>query len=717
MLLEELHGSDPAFLSEMRRLLYGEHWDPHAILGLHPFFDEKRVIRLYRPGAQEIYLDVAEEIVPARKIHEAGIFDLIVDSNIEKESYQIYHQNGLKAHDPYAFSSTWGEMDFHLFSNGVHYELFERLGAHEIEHEGVKGLLFAVWAPSAMRVSLVADFNFWDGRVNPMRALGKSGVWELFVPGLTLGERYKFEIKAQQGEIVLKSDPYAFASEYRPLTASVAASVDSFEWSDEKWLSKRGELKAPINIYEVHLGSWKLKHGHHLNYKELAVELAGYCKEMGYTHVEVMPLEEHPLDESWGYQVTGFYAVTCRYGSPEEFQFFVDHLHQSGIGVILDWVPAHFPSDGHSLARFDGTALYEHADPRQGYHPHWNTLIFNYGRKEVSNFLIANALFWFEKMHVDGLRVDAVASMLYLDYGRQEGNWIPNEFGGKENLEAIEFLKHLNSIVHEKFPNALMIAEESTSFSGVTKSPKWGGLGFDLKWNMGWMHDSLNYLHRDMLYRHYHQKELTFGLLYAFSEQFVLPLSHDEVVHGKGSLLSKMPGEYEQKFANLRLLLTYQICQPGKKFLFMGGEIGQWNEWNVKEELHWHLLQYPIHSGTQRLAKEINHFYLNHSALWENDFDFTGFEWVDFSDADNSIISYRRKGSNGELLCLHNFTPQAHQNYFIKLASLKEVEEVFNSDEQKYGGSGVKNGSLSPEKEGVTIQVPPLATLIFKISF
>ncbi len=717
MLVKDLQQSDPDFLTQMQRILMGEHWDPHHFLGLHPFFDGKQVIRLYRPGAQEVFLEVKGKVHPAHRIHESGFFELVVDSDIQMQDYLIYHQNGMKANDPYACTPFWGEIDSHLFNQGVHYKLYEKMGAHLLEKNGIKGVCFTLWAPSAVRVSLVADFNYWDGRVNPLRSVGQSGVWELFIPGLTEGERYKFEIKTQQGETRVKSDPYAFASELRPKTASIVASLQHHTWRDEQWISKRHSTPAPMNIYELHLGSWKQKHGQVLNYRELATQLVSYCKQMGFTHVEFLPIAEHPLDESWGYQVSGFYAVTARYGSPHDFQHLVDTLHQNEIGVILDWVPAHFPTDDFSLARFDGTALYEHADPRQGYHPHWNTCIFNYGRREVSNFLIANAIFWFDQMHIDGLRVDAVASMLYLDYGRTGSDWVPNAYGGKENLEAIEFIKHLNSIVHKTFPTVMMIAEESTSFNGVTRSVDFDGLGFDYKWNMGWMNDTLRYFQKDSLFRTHHHRDLTFGLLYAFSEKFILPLSHDEVVHGKGSLLAKMPGDYWQKFANLRLLLTYQICQPGKKILFMGAELGQWNEWHVKEQIHWPLLQYPIHQGIQTLVKEINHFYLKEIALWQHDFDFTGFEWVDFADAENSIISYLRKSDHDQLLCLHNFTPALHKNYFLKLANLKEVKEVFNSDEEKYGGSGQKNDTIMVQKEGCFFLVPPLATIIFRISF
>lgn len=727
MTIKELQRADPDFLSELARILHGDHWDPHHFLGLQPFYEGKKIIRLYRPGALEVFLEVRGKIVPARKIHDAGVFDYIVPDDTTFFDYRVYHQNGLLANDPYSFAPAWGEMDSHLYNNGTHYEIYEVMGSREIKHQEVMGVRFTVWAPSAMRVSVVGDFNFWDGRVNPMRSMGNSGVWELFIPGLKKGERYKFEIKTQQGEILTKADPYANASELRPMTASIVADLDSYEWSDREWIERRQNERndpKPFNIYEVHLGSWKLPHGHHLNFRDMAVELAAYCKEMGYTHVELLPIEEHPFDESWGYQVTGFYAITSRYGLPQDFQFFVDHLHQNNIGVILDWVPGHFPADGFSLARFDGTSLYEHRDPRQGYHPHWNTLIFNYGRREVSNFLIGSALFWIDKLHIDGLRVDAVASMLYLDYGREEGGWIPNIYGGKENLEALEFIKHMNSIIHQKFPGVLTIAEESTSFAGVTRSVDWDGLGFDYKWNMGWMNDTLRYFHKDPIFRRYHHNDLTFGMLYAFSERFILVLSHDEVVHGKGSLISKMPGDYWQKFANLRLLISYMICQPGKKMLFMGGEFGQFSEWWVKEEIHWHLLQYPSHSGLQRMVKEINHFYLNNPPLWMNDFDFGGFEWVDFSDVDNSVIAYRRKGgADYELFCVHNFTPTYHPQYFFRLPGVKSIKEIFNTDEEQYGGSNKRNAEIEIVRDGegnatgVNLQLAPLATLIFRIVY
>lgn len=719
----ELEKADPAFLHELHQLISGNSHDPHHFLGIHPYFDNQKVIRIYRPEAKEIYFELFGKVATTRKIHPAGIFECVVPMETTHADYRVYHQNGLLAEDPYAFTPTWGEVDSYLFGKGTHYKIYEKMGARETVHQGVKGVKFSVWAPSAKRVSVVSDFNFWDGRVNPMRSMGGCGVWELFVPGLEIGERYKFEIKTQTGELRVKADPYALSSELRPLTASVVADVEKYQWNDQEWLKKRsheGNLSKPLNIYEVHLGSWKMKHGHYLTYQELAEELAKYCKEMHFTHVELMPVMEHPFDESWGYQVIGFYAATSRFGKPSDFQYFVDHLHQNGIGVILDWVPGHFPTDDFSLARFDGTSLYEHEDPRQGFHPHWSTNIFNYERHEVSNFLLGSALFWFEKMHIDGLRVDAVASMLYLDYGRENGDWIPNAYGGRENLGAIEFIKHLNAIVHKEFPGVLMIAEESTAFANITKPVEYNGLGFDLKWNMGWMNDTLRYFNKDPIYRRFHHNDLTFGLLYAFSEKFILVLSHDEVVHGKGSLISKMPGDLWQKFANLRLILSYMMCQPGKKMMFMGAEIGQWNEWYCKEELHWFLLQYPVtHQGVQRMVKEINEFYLKNAPLWERDFDYTGFEWVNFSDIDNSVIAYRRKASvDFELLCVHNFTPTFHPKYFLHLPKVKSIKEVFNSDDEKFGGSNKKNDKISLEIEGgIEIALAPLSTMIFEVHF
>ncbi|MDP1836313.1 MAG: 1,4-alpha-glucan branching protein GlgB [Chlamydiales bacterium] len=703
-------------------LIEGHQYDPHRLLGLH---DNGQTIRVWRPGASEVFLEVKGQDVKATRVHEAGLFEYRLPSGITYVDYRVYHSSGLKAHDPYAFLPTFGEVDQYLFNHGTHYELYRVLGARLYKHQNISGVKFAVWAPNAKSVSLVGDFNNWDGRVNPMRTLGECGVWELFVPGLTAGVRYKFEIRTQAGDRLLKSDPMALSSELRPSTASVIADVEAFKWEDTDWVKQRSATKdrpKPMNIYEVHLGSWKKKDGGFVNYREVAHQLADYAKDMGYTHIELMPIAEHPLDESWGYQVTGFYAVTSRFGTPEDFQYFVNHLHKNQIGVILDWVPGHFPRDEFSLARFDGSSLYEHADPRQGLHPHWETGIFNFGRKEVTNFLLANALFWIDVMHIDALRVDAVASMLYLDYGREAGEWIPNQYGGKENLEAIEFLKHTNSIIHERFPGAVTIAEESTAFTGVSHPVSSGGLGFDLKWNMGWMNDTLRYFHKDPIYRHHHHNDLTFGLLYAFTEKFVLVLSHDEVVHGKGSLLSKMPGDYWQKFANLRLLLSYMTCQPGKKLLFMGGEVGQWNEWQCKGEVEWMLLTFPVHDGLHSMVRDLNHFYLEHPALWEKDFDHTGFEWVGLHDRDNSVVAYLRKGEKSLVLCVHNFTPQYIPEYIVHLKNVRKASEVFNTDAAKYGGSGKENTTIGIAKTdgkptGIKVQVAPLATMIFEVEF
>lgn len=715
---------DPSLHDNILRIVHAVHHQPHSILGIHPYSNDYQMIRLWRPGAQQVFIELFGAPTEATKIHEAGIFECVVPQHTTFQNYRVYHQNGLLAHDPYAFLPTFGDIDQHLFSKGVHYELYDKMGGRLTTHHGVQGAKFSVWAPNAKSVSLVGDFNFWDGRANPMRVMGYSGVWELFVPGLKEWDKYKFEIHTQQGEKIVKADPYAVAGEFRPDTASLLAKIDDYQWNDRSWMEERAvklSYSQPMNTYEVHLSSWRKNGWHFMNYREIAHQLSAYCQEMGFTHVELMPIQEHPLDESWGYQVSGFFAPTSRHGSPEDFQYFVDHMHQFKIGVILDWVPGHFPTDAFSLGRFDGSSLYEHADPRQGFHPHWFTNIFNFGRHEVTNFLIANALYWFEKMHVDGLRVDAVASILYLDYGREEGEWIPNIYGGRENLAAIEFLKHLNSISHKRCPGVLTIAEESTSFLGVTHSVDHGGLGFDYKWNMGWMNDTLRYFSHDCLWRNHHHNDLTFGLIYAFSERFICALSHDEVVHGKRSLLSKMPGDIWQQFANLRLLLSYMICQPGKKLLFMGGEIGQWNEWNCKGELEWFLLQFSTHHGVWKMVKEINHFYLEHPALWERDGDYETFQWVDFNDTRNSVISYLRKGKEQRLLCVHNFSPQFHSDYVIHLSHFSDIKEVFNTDSMQYGGSGKLNPHPHMIKDwqgnsvGIKVGVAPLATMIFQL--
>lgn len=686
--------------------------DPHSLLGLHQT-EKGGLIRLLRPGAETVYLEVLGEIVEAKKEDLSDLFVFPLPQKIDPLDYRIYHHSGSLFHDPYAFSSLVGEMDLFLFNKGCHYELYSMLGAHVKTVQGVRGTQFALWAPNATAVYLIADFNHWDAGYHPMKSLGVSGVWTLFVPGIGEGEKYKFAIQTREGYMRIKSDPLAFYSEMRPATASIVADLD-YPWKTSRLQSQQ---MGPMIVYEVHLGSWKREGAGFPNYRQLAQDLCSYCLKMGFTHVELLPVMEHPLDESWGYQVTGFFSVTSRYGTVADFQFFVDHFHEHGVGVILDWVPAHFPTDDYALNRFDGTALYEHDDPRKGMHPHWHTAIFNYGRKEVSNFLIANALFWLDVMRVDGLRVDAVASMLYLDYGRKEGEWIPNSDGSNYNTFAIEFLKHLNSIVHSRFPGALMIAEESSSYEGVTHSIESGGLGFDLKWNMGWMNDTLRYFSKDPIYRKFHQNDLTFSLLYAFTERFLLILSHDEVVHGKGSLLKKMAGPDWQKFANVRLLYSYMMCHPGKKLLFMGNELGGWNEWDAGAQLEWDLLQYPLHQGLQKMIQELNHFYLAREPLWSHDFDWSGYEWIDFSDADRSSLSYLRKGKSSQLVCVHNFTPEVYFEYWVPLKNVKRAIQVFNTDAEIYGGSNQSNAFIECSNQGFRIVLAPLATMIFEVEF
>ncbi len=692
---------------ELILLAEGRHANPHHFLGLHDT-DQDQVIRLWRPGAEKIYLEVLGQIVEAAKIDDLGLFEYFCPQKITPNDYRVYHPSGLLANDPYSQVNGIGEMDTYLFNQGCHYSLYSILGAN-VKNGGTQ---FVVWAPNATRVSLIADFNHWDGRLCPMRAIGVSGLWEIFVPGVKPGEKYKYEIRTREGYLRLKSDPVGFYSEMRPLNASIVCDVNAYPWRDSHW--KKPSLNGPMNIYEVHLGSWRWFGKEFPNYREVAVHLAKYCKEMGFTHIELMPVMEHPLDESWGYQVSGFFAVTSRYGSVADFQYFVDHMHQEGIAVILDWVPAHFPTDDYSLSRFDGTALYEHEDPRKGMHPHWQTAIFNYGRKEVSNFLIASALFWLDKMHIDGLRVDAVASLLYLDYGRKAGEWIPNPDGSNFNVEAIEFIQHMNSVIHERFPGALMIAEESSSFTGVTHKES---LGFDLKWNMGWMNDTLRYFGIDPIFRKFHQNDLTFSLLYTFNEKFICVLSHDEVVHGKRSLLSKMPGPDWQKFASLRLLYSYLMCHPGKKLIFMGAELATWNEWYCKSNLDWQLLEYAFHKGMFDLVHDLNHYYLEQPALWAQDFEWQGYEWIDFSDAQNSVISYLRKGKDKTIACVHHLTPQFHEEYWIHLKNCKTIRESFNTDAAQYGGSNKLNHHIRIEKDAFCIALSPLATMIFEVEF
>ncbi len=631
-------------------------------------------------------------------------------------------------HDPYAFPMQISGHDLYLFNEGRLLQAYHMLGAHRVRNHGVTGTRFAVWAPNAERVSVVGDFNRWDGRVYPMMVHGHSGVWELFIPDLPEGAIYKYEIRNRiSGEILLKTDPYAMTYELRPNNAALTPIEQKYDWKDDDWIARRKGwdwLHAPLSIYELHVGSWK-RHpdGRFYSYHELADHLIPYLQDMGYSHVELLPISEHPLDESWGYQATGYFAVTSRYGSPEAFMSFVDRCHQAGIGVILDWVPAHFPQDSFSLARFDGTALYEHEDPRLGYHHDWGTYIFNYGRNEVKSFLLSSAHYWLSAFHIDGLRVDAVASMLYLNYSRKEGEWLPNRYGGHENLEAIEFLRALNTMVHGEFPGALTFAEESTSWPAVSRPAYLGGLGFSMKWNMGWMNDTLSYMQHDPVHRRYHHNELTFNQLYAYTENFVLPLSHDEVVHGKKSMLDKMPGDGWQKFANLRLLFTYQMTCPGKKINFMGNELGQGHEWRVGHELDWYLLERDPHRGIQALTRDLNHLYLNTPALHELDFFAEGFSWIDCHDVEQSVISYQRRARDGSfVLVVLNFTPILRTGYRVGIPGSSAYQEVFNSDSIYYDGSNAGNaGKISPtgqpwsgQPDSIIITLPPLAGVILK---
>jgi 1,4-alpha-glucan branching enzyme len=628
---------------------------------------------------------------------------------------------------PRTFAPTLGEIDLHLIGEGRHEHLYELLGAHVREHEGEAGTAFAVWAPAAAAVSVVGDFNHWDGAAHPMRALGVSGIWEVFVPDAGPGTNYKFEIRTADGDRLLKADPYAFETELPPKTASVVFK-SAHEWSaeDAAWVAARraGQpLTKPMSVYEVHLGSWRLnslEDNRKLTYAELADELSAYVRDMGFTHVELMPVMAHPFAGSWGYQVTGYYAPTPTYGTPDEFREFVDRMHAAGIGVILDWVPAHFPRDEFALARFDGTALYEHADPRRGAHPDWGTLEFNFGRHEVRNFLIANALFWMREYHVDGIRVDAVASMLYLDYSRQEGEWVPNEFGGREDLDAIAFLKELNEVLYAHEPGAISAAEESTAWPGVSRPTYLGGLGFGFKWNMGWMHDTLEYFRQDPIYRRYHHHELTFSLQYAFSENYILPLSHDEAVHGKRSLLGKMAGDRWQKFANLRALYAYMWAHPGKKLLFMGSEIAQEQEWGYQRSLDWHLLEQPEHAGVQSLVRDLNRLYRAQRALWERDSDAEGFWWLEPNDADENVIAFARAGLDGEVLVFAaNLSPVPRYDFRLGLPRSGEWREALNTDAEVYGGGNVGNlGAVKPEPVpwhgqpvSALVTLPPLAAI------
>jgi 1,4-alpha-glucan branching enzyme len=624
------------------------------------------------------------------------------------------------------------DFDVHLFAEGTHERIYDKLGAHLIEVNGVKGTHFAVWAPNASRVSVIGDFNSWNTEANSMNIDHGTGIWTTFLPGLGQGTLYKFAVYGHNGYFAEKTDPVGFFSEMRPRTASVVWELDGYKWQDAKWLAERQKhngLDAPVSIYELHLGSWMRvpdDGNRWLTYREMAEQLIPYLQKMHFTHVEVLPVSEHPLDASWGYQTTGYYAVTSRFGPPEDFMYLVDKLHQAGIGVIVDWVPAHFPKDGHALGLFDGTHLYEHADPRLGEHREWGTYVFNYGRYEVANFLLSNAMFWFDKYHIDGLRVDAVASMLYLDYARKHGEWLPNQYGGRENIAAIEFMRRLNERVYAKYPSAMMIAEESTAWPSVTKPTYLGGLGFGFKWDMGWMNDTLKYMALDPVHRKFHHDKLTFRSMYSFSENFILPVSHDEVVHGKASLLSKMPGDHWQKFANLRLLLGYQYTCPGKKLLFMGSEFGQWIEWNEDQSLDWHLLEYPTHQGISQWVSDLNKAYKTEPALHEFDCIGDGYEWIDCQDNEQSILCFLRKGRNPQdyTLIACNFTPVPRWNYRVGVPHRGFWKEILNSDALVYGGSGLGNlgGRHSDEHyhhgrpHSISIVVPPLSIVVFRIS-
>ena len=720
--------------NDIKRLVSGRHHDPHSILGQHPVTAQEQVIRAWHPQAQAVEILVSGPNTtpePMTMIDEAGLFALLVKSSTSLTYKLIFHFSDSSAWttpDPYAFTPGLGELDLHLINEGRHQRLYDHLGAHPTNRKGLDGVSFALWAPNAERVSIVGDFNQWDGLRNPMRSLGSSGIWELFMPELSPETIYKYEIRTPKGDLRLKTDPLAFRMELRPKTASQVFDQKKFVWDDSEWEKNRAlrqTTTAPLVIYEVHLGSWKRcpeDNNRWLNYRELAPQLVAHVKELGFTHIELLPISEYPFDGSWGYQVSGYYAPTSRYGTPDDFKFFVDYCHQHEIGIILDWVPAHFPKDDFSLRLFDGSALYEHADPRKGEHPDWGTLIFNFDRPEVVNFLIANAFFWFEQYHIDGLRVDAVASMLYLDYSRKAGEWLPNHLGGRENLEAITFLKHLNSDIDKLYPDRLMIAEESTSWPGVSQPAELGGLGFKYKWNMGWMNDTLDFFAIDPLYRSYHHNQITFSIIYAFSEHFLLPFSHDEVVHGKGSLFTRMPGDDWQKFANLRLLLSYQFTHPGKKLLFMGNELASDKEWNFAASLDWHLLEKDERRQKFfHFCRDLIHLYRQLPALWQKDDEDFSFSWIDCHDHKNSIIAYQRRGEAGEtVICILNLTPLTHNNYRIGLPHTGGYRELFNSDAAIYGGSNQGNlGKIISEDipfhnlpASAALTIPPLGVLI-----
>jgi 1,4-alpha-glucan branching enzyme len=728
---------EPSFppAPDIDALLHGDHPDPFSILGMHE--DERGVLHVcvLLPGAQQVAVVEASSgnrLAELSALHPDGVFCGPISARRERFAYRLWvkwDSAETEIEDPYRFPPILGEMDVWLLAEGTHYRPYERLGAHLTSVEGVGGTSFAVWAPAARRVSVVGDFNHWDGRRHPMRLRRECGAWEIFLPNVGPGARYKFEIKAADGHLLpLKADPHGFRSELRPATASIVHALPPLISAGDEARREANALNAPISIYEVHLGSWRRKSeegDRFFNWPELEATLIPYVEDMGFTHIELLPISEHPLDASWGYQPLGLYAPTSRFGAPEDFRRFVERCHEKGIGVLLDWVPGHFPTDSHGLGRFDGTHLYEHADPKEGLHQDWSTLIYNYGRNEVRNHLVGNALYWLERYGLDGLRVDAVASMLYRDYSRAPGEWVPNYQGGRENLEAIAFLRRTNEIIGTERPEAITFAEESTAWPMVSRPPDMGGLGFHYKWNMGWMHDTLEYMRRDPAHRKFHQDELTFGLVYAFQENFILPLSHDEVVHGKGSLLAKMPGDRWQKFANLRAYFAFMYAHPGKKLLFMGGEFAQEAEWNHDRSLDWHLLRDPMHAGVQKLVRDLNHLYCRTPALHQLDFEPPGFEWIDHADTNHSVISFLRRAENPRqfVIAACNFTPVPRDGYRIGVPTAGTYREVVNTDSTYYGGSNLGNvGSAIPTEDipshgrscSIVLTLPPLATIILE---
>lgn len=715
-------------MNTLDRLLHGQHHDPFSVLGWHMQTDGNWVLRLFMPAAESIRWHDGTHFA---RLSGTDVFELHIAEQSELHPLLQWQDKHTGAwHDtisPYTFSAQIGSLDLYLLAEGRHHHAWKILGSRIVVIDGVAGCQFAVWAPATQRVSVVGDFNRWDGRSHPMRSRGESGVWELFIPGLAAGAAYKYEILGPHGQLAIKADPYARQTFMRPETASCIPAPSQHRWSDSAWMGRREQFDwqhQPLSIYELHAGSWR-RHadGGFYNWAELAAQLIPYVLELGYTHIELLPVAEYPLDESWGYQVCGYYAPTARFGSPDDFRAFVDACHQAGLGVILDWVPAHFPRDDFALARFIGEPLYEHADPRRGEHQDWGTLIFDYGRNEVKNFLLANAVFWLEEYHIDGLRVDAVASMIYLDYSRKAGEWAPNQYGGRENLEAIAFLRELNTVIHGRFAGVLTIAEESTAWPMVSRPVELGGLGFSMKWNMGWMNDNLSYIEEDPVHRKFHHDQLTFSQIYSYTENFVLPLSHDEVVHLKGSMLDKMPGDYWQKFANLRLFYAWQYAHPGKKLLFMGSEFAQWNEWQVNGELDWLLRQFPAHEGILRLVTDLNRLYRTEPALYQYDFSSQGFSWINCHDSDQSVLSLMRHGDTEQIVIVLNFTPVPRPGYRIGVAHAGVYQEILNSDSGYYGGSNSGNAGIIHSDnmpwmgyaQSLSLTLPPLAALYLKL--